>query len=229
MVDIDTFFAFVTNNTSHKFSLKSGSKNITHLVRSNYHAQLFGKTFDFTSMSDLDAAKVILVDILYNSIAERGLTERNPFYETWYLANGATRTGHHVRERTSANVLAYINEVVAKKPMALLWMALCMPKHIIVPMSWAGNKEIIELIAMFGSEVVGPEFGMNMPTMQRMFDNAAAAVQRYAGRIDNINMNLIEYDEGGRGDYERERYETLKAQYEEACNEVTYWAAKVYS
>lgn len=154
MADIDAFFVLVINATNHKSSLRSGSKDITHRVRSSYRANLFGKTFDFTSMSDLDVAKVILVDLFYNCIEERGLTERNPFYETWHLGNGATMSGHQVRKHTSENVLKYMNEIVAKKPIALLYLALCMPKCIIVPKSWVDNKDIVDLMAMFGSQVV---------------------------------------------------------------------------
>lgn len=155
MADIDAFFMLVINATSHKSSLKSGSLRITHRVGSNYYANLFGKTFDFDSLSDLDMAKVILVDLLYLAIEERGLTARNPFHDTWYLRNGATMSGHQVRKHTGENVLKYINEVVAKNPIALLWMSLCIPKQIIVPASWADNRQIIDMIAMFGAETVG--------------------------------------------------------------------------
>lgn len=155
MADVDALFALVTSGANHKPSLKSGSKSITHRVRSHYRADLFGKTFDLDSLSDLDMAKVILVDLLYVAIEERGLTARNPFHETWHLRNGATMSGHQVRKHTSENVLKYINEIVVKNPIALLWMSLCIPKQIIVPASWADNKQIVDLIAMFGAETVG--------------------------------------------------------------------------
>lgn len=155
MADVDALFALVISNTHHKLSLKSGSKSITHRVRSRYRANLFGKTFDLDSLSDLDMAKVILVDLLYVAIEERGLTARNPFHETWHLRNGATMSGHQVRKHTGENVLKYINEIVVKNPIALLWMSLCIPKQIIVPASWADNKQIVDLIAMFGAETVG--------------------------------------------------------------------------
>lgn len=155
MVDIDTLLPLLAKQASYAISFGNQSKDITHRVRSNYYADLFGKTFDFTSMSDLDVAKVILVDMFYLSLVERGFTERNPFHETWNLRGGATMSGHYVRERTSDNVLKYINEIIAKKPSALMCMSFCMAKHIVVPMSWVDNKDIVDLMAMFGAQVVG--------------------------------------------------------------------------
>ncbi len=70
---------------------------------------------------------------------------------------------------------------------------------------------------------------MNEYQMKANLKHAAATASRCAGQLDCIDMNLIEYYEGGHANYETARYEQLKADYEEACDEVSYWSAKVYS
>lgn len=70
---------------------------------------------------------------------------------------------------------------------------------------------------------------MNEYQLKANLKNAAADVQRAAGRIDNLNMDVIEYGPEDAADAESERFEKLKADYEAACDEVSYWSAKVYS
>lgn len=69
---------------------------------------------------------------------------------------------------------------------------------------------------------------MNDFQKRQMLKQASDRVQRIAGQIDSIDMNLIEYYEDGRAVLESARLDNLRKQYEEACADVEYWAAIVH-